>query len=187
MNWKEFLKPNWKKVLLSLIIFILLPVFIVLDQPLCEAFGPCPPFLFPMSLIWTASFAFEPLSSLDILTFITLPIGILISYLISSWLIVTMKFTTQDIVKFKGFLKITKGKIILSVLGWLTIGYILTQIFSSTIASVDFPPLLRTIINYYTLIAYVLLPFTFLTIGLYYATIGTIFLFFIITGLRLDI
>ena len=43
MNWREFLKPDWRKIVLAVIIFLVLPALMYL--PVLCIFGECPPHL----------------------------------------------------------------------------------------------------------------------------------------------
>ncbi len=43
MDWKDFLKPDWKKIILAVIILFLLPFFFY--APMLCLFGECPPML----------------------------------------------------------------------------------------------------------------------------------------------
>ncbi|MBU3904641.1 MAG: hypothetical protein KJ906_00635 [Nanoarchaeota archaeon] len=87
MNWKEFLKPHWKKIILAIIILSVLPFpfYNVIACDTAKVVGSCPqsgwtlqPFLLPIMLI---HFEFE------LEFFIYLILFVATSYLISCLII----------------------------------------------------------------------------------------------------
>jgi hypothetical protein len=193
MNIKQFLKPDWRKIVLSFIIFSLLPVFSYQLRIVCEAKigGYCPPYIVEnTSLLASATKLFDPLFSLDIMTIIFLPLGLVISYIISSYTLLKVRsLTSENKEEINKSLKPTKGKFIISILGWITVGFVFLNFLSGLYGGTsNFPPILNSIFNFYSSIIFILFPFTILTMWiLFYATGGIVASFFYLTKLPLDI
>lgn len=187
---KQFLKPDWRKLLLFFIIFSLLPIFAYQVGIFCTG-GYCPPYIIEYtSLLAATAMSFIPFLSLDLSTIILLPIGMVISYLLSSWLMLKIRtLTPENRVEFKEFFKITKGKVIISVLGWITVGSVFLHFLSGIYGGTsNFPPMLSSIFGFFEIVNYVLLPFTIVTFFiLFNATLGVAWLFLFLTRLRLEI
>jgi hypothetical protein len=93
MNIKQFLKPDWRKIVIFVIIFSLLPVFPYYNIQLQCFAGPCPPIVEYKSLIELQSLGTNYFNDLG-RVFLNVPyhliiliLGLLISYLISCLII----------------------------------------------------------------------------------------------------
>ena len=84
MNWKEFFKPTLKKIILTLVLFILFVPFIYYDTGIRCITYPCPSQAVGSIIGWLlSSYNFDIYS----ISFTNLILGLILSYLVSSTLI----------------------------------------------------------------------------------------------------
>lgn len=163
MNWKEFLKPSEGKIILAALIFAILPVFAYQVQILCDMKmgGYCPPY--EIHFISLLGFVFAGtvfMKYLDALTILLIPLGIVISYLISSYKIRKISsITPEDRASFREFLRITRGRIVIFILGLIPILYValgfMAGMYGGTYQS---PPLLSSIFSLLGNLAIIIFP-----------------------------
>lgn len=189
MDWKDLLKPSKGKIVIAILIFIILPVFSYQVTIMCDAEigGFCPPYMTQfISLLGIAFVGLKTLESIDASIFLLIPLGILISYLISSWIIrKNSKLTEKDKLVIKKFLEITKGKMIIFLLGLISVGLVLLHFLSGLYGGImNFPPLLHSIFMWFELIAILILPVNIITIWILFpVTVFSISLFVAFSGL----
>ncbi len=171
MTLKEFLNPNKEKLLLSIIIFIFLPVFPVLINVVCDSMpgfneGGCPS-------NYTEYFSFLTLliKGFNNINISIIPIlGFVFAYIVASaviFYIEQISFETKQ--QIKENLKMTKTKLLFSALGWLSIGIFFTGYLSGIYGGTsNFPALLSSVHYFFDSLALVILPFTAVTYYLFY-------------------
>jgi hypothetical protein len=171
----------------------LLPVFTFEVTVLCETFyGACPPQIEYTSLAALVYTEFKiAFSNYAKPIFSIYPfVGILLSYLISSFSTYKIsRISGKDLEEFRLFFRFTKVKLIISFLGWLTIGYIFLHYLSGVYGgTTNFPPYLTEIWKIYEVISIAILPFTLITFLLLFPTnVVMTILFAFITKIPINI
>ena len=190
MALNEFLKFDPRKFFLTLIIFSLLPVFAYKIWMVCK-FGYCPPYRVEYtSLISIVFQSFTPLFSLHYLTVVLLPLGILVSYTFSCFVVRKVRaLSPEEKEKFRKFFEITKWKIIISTFGWLTVLVFAMHFIVGIYGGLFYlPSSLYTLFQLTEILKIILLPFTFITFWmLFYFNLAIITGFLYLTKLPLEI
>lgn len=192
MNWEKFLKPDWRKIFVCVVLFTWYS-YVSFSCWINHTSG-CS-FGFPLSVTtpsYTWKFSFQHLSFILTSSPHVVLINLVFWYIISSsifWVYRNVKITEKEKIWFSQFTRITKGKIIFSILGWVTVGSVFLHYLSGIYGgTMNFPSLLRIMSNSYELINMILFPFTLITFYfLYNLTIGFGTLFIFITRLPLNL
>ena len=190
MSLNEFLKLDLRKFILTLIIFSLLPVFAYKVGIVCKS-GHCPPYIVKYtSLIAIVFQSFTPLFSLHYLTIVLLPLGILVSYIFSCFVVRKIRsLTLEEKEKFWKFFEVTKWKIIISMFGWLTVLVFVMHFIVGIYGGLfDLPSSLYALFQLTEILKIILLPFTFITFWiLFYFNLAIVTGFLYLTKLPLRI
>ncbi len=194
MNLKQILKFDSRKFIVALLIFSLLPIFAYKVRIMCQCVHcHCPSYIIEYASLIAIILSKEPLtllSALHYLTVILLPTGILISYFIACLIFQKIeKLTPEDKERLQKFLRITKGKVAITVLGWLTVFHFAMHFILGIYGGLaNLPPNLKNLFNLSEILATVLLPFTFLTFQiLFYFNLAILAGFLYLTKLQISL
>jgi len=158
MDWKDFFKYTQKKLIIAIIIFIFLPVF-----PFLALVTDAPSYTFYVSLFAIVISGFK-ISGIQ-LSVATI-LGALIAYFLSSLFIYYWhKISPKTKRGIKENLKVSKGKLIISILGWITV-FLAFLIYLSGVYEgiMNFPPFLVSLYDVFTIVGTILAPFTVITL-----------------------
>jgi hypothetical protein len=149
-----------EKALLFLIVFSLLPVFAYQYPPVSVTIDPSYSIRYA-SLFALIAYSTAPLSSLDIITADLLLVGVVVSYaLASAILLVLRSLTPKHKATIYEILRVTKGKLILFVLGGTGVGSVIFSYLSGQYGGIyNMPPSLLSAFRVYDDLDLLLFPF----------------------------
>lgn len=165
MNPKEFFQPTAKKIVLALMVFSLLPIISHLSMCVCGMGEPCScPEEEKISFLAAILIGFK-----DIQFSSTIILGLIGAYAISCMMAYCWeKISLETKQKFLENLKISKGRLIISILGWITVGAVFLHYLSGVYGGIsNFPQMLMSIYNFCELLGTILFPFTFVTFKIF--------------------
>lgn len=123
MNWKRFLRPTHGKLILTTIIFLLLPAILVRTQCLCKTGVSCQCPALPLPAVLVLFSMLIEKESVNVVLSIVSLIGALVAYLIASVLVTVKRVLLQPKIK-RGLvfnLKPSKGRLILGLVGSISL------------------------------------------------------------------